>query len=124
MTGITVMPTGRSQTLPLTMSGLQRMSGESENVDRFLNFFCDTVQEKDRDGIFLTDGTILEGKALHPVAMTAVNAQAALASDQKNAFLCVHRFWETPLRTGDRRYYDNCLYFFAYLALSGNYRIY
>ena len=75
---------------------------ESENVDRFLNFFCDTVQEKDRDGIFLTDGTILEGKALHPVAMTAVNAQAALASDQKNAFLCVHRFWETPLRTGDR----------------------
>ena len=54
----------------------------------------------------------------------AVNAQAALASDQKNAFLCVHRFWETPLRTGDRRYYDNCLYFFAYLALSGNYRIY
>ena len=97
---------------------------ESENVDRFLNFFCDTVQEKDRDGIFLTDGTILEGKALHPVAMTAVNAQAALASDQKNAFLCVHRFWETPLRTGDRRYYDNCLYFFAYLALSGNYRIY
>lgn len=97
---------------------------ESENVDRFLNFFCDTVQEKDRDCIFLTDGTILEGKALHPVAMTAVNAQAALASDQKNAFLCVHRFWETPLRTGDRRYYDNCLYFFAYLALSGNYRIY
>lgn len=97
---------------------------ESENVDRFLNFFCDTVQEKDRDGIFLTDGTILEGKALHPVAMTAVNAQAALASDQKNAFLCVHRFWKTPLRTGDRRYYDNCLYFFAYLALSGNYRIY
>ena len=97
---------------------------ESENVDRFLNFFCDTVQEKDWDGIFLTDGTILEGKALHPVAMTAVNAQAALASDQKNAFLCVHRFWETPLRTGDRRYYDNCLYFFAYLALSGNYRIY
>lgn len=97
---------------------------ESENVDRFLNFFCDTLQEKDRDDIFLTDGTILEGKALHPVAMTAVNAQAALASDQKNAFLCVHRFWETPLRTGDRRYYDNCLYFFAYLALSGNYRIY
>ena len=62
------------------------------------------MQEKDRDGIFLTDGTILEGKALHPVAMTAVNAQAALASDQKNAFLCVHRFWETPLRTGDGRY--------------------
>ena len=35
----------------------------------------------------------------------------------------VRRFWETPLRQGDRRYYDNCLYFFALLALSGKYRI-
>lgn len=85
MTGITVMPTGRSQTLPLTMSGLRRMSGRVRMLTGF-EFFCDTVQEKDRDGIFLTDGTILEGKALHPVAMTAVNAQAALASDQKMHF--------------------------------------
>ena len=36
----------------------------------------------------------------------------------------VDRFWNTPLRTGDRRYYDNFLYLFAMLALSGNYRIY
>jgi oligosaccharide reducing-end xylanase len=33
-------------------------------------------------------------------------------------------FYNTPLRKGERRYYDNCLYFFAFLALSGNYRIY
>lgn len=59
---------------------------ESENVDRFLNFFCDTVQEKDRDGIFLTDGTILEGKALHPVAMTAVNARRHLPQTRKRHF--------------------------------------
>ena len=37
---------------------------------------------------------------------------------------CVDRLWNTPLRTGDRRYYDNFLYMFAMLALSGNYRIY
>ena len=36
----------------------------------------------------------------------------------------VRQFWNTPLRQGKRRYYDNCLYFFAVLALSGNYRIY
>ncbi|MEE0498455.1 MAG: xylanase, partial [Gemmiger sp.] len=40
-----------------------------------------------------------------------------------NAEVCVRRFWNTPLRDGPRRYYDNCLYFFALLALSGRYRI-
>ena len=35
----------------------------------------------------------------------------------------VERFWNEPLRTGDRRYYDNCLYLFAFLALSGRYRV-
>lgn len=75
---------------------------ESENVDRFLNFFCDTVQEKDRDGIFLTDGTILEGKALHPVAMTAVNAQAALASDQKSISLCPPFLGDTASHWGQK----------------------
>ena len=61
--------------------------------------------------------------ALHPVAMTAVNAQASLASKGEYAQKCVQKFWDTPLRTGERRYYDNCLYLFAMLALSGNYRI-
>ena len=32
------------------------------------------------------------------------------------------RFWELPMRTGKRRYYDNCLYFFSLLMLSGQYR--
>lgn len=43
--------------------------------------------------------------------------------DGSNAEVCVRRFWNTPLRDGPRRYYDNCLYFFALLALSGRYRI-
>ena len=71
-----------------------------------------------------TDGTRLEEKALHPTAIIAVNAQASLAADGPYAEKCVRRFWNTPLRTGERRYYDNFLYLFAMLALSGNYRIY
>ena len=51
-------------------------------------------------------------------------AQASLAADGPHIKECVDRFWNTPLRTGDRRYYDNFLYLFAMLALSGNYRIY
>lgn len=70
------------------------------------------------------DGRVIEQPALHPVAIIATNAQASLAADGPYARECVERFWNTPLRTGERRYYDNCLYLFALLALSGNYRIY
>lgn len=49
---------------------------------------------------------------------------ASLASAGPEAEHFVRLFWDTPLRTGQRRYYDNCLYFFSLLALSGNYRIY
>lgn len=90
------------------------------------NFFCETVKDQPR-AIYSIEGEILGEHALHPVAITAVNGQASLASDAPltgHALQCVKEFWETPLRTGDRRYYDNCLYFFAMLALSGNYRIY
>jgi oligosaccharide reducing-end xylanase len=69
------------------------------------------------------DGTPQEEKALHPVGLIATNAQASLAGEGENARKCVELFWNTPVRTGVRRYYDNCLYLFAMLALSGNYRI-
>ena len=76
------------------------------------------------DGKYIREAHRLEEKALHPVAIVAVNAQASLAADGPHIKECVDRFWNTPLRTGDRRYYDNFLYLFAMLALSGNYRIY
>ena len=85
--------------------------------------------------IYEIDGTKLEEPALHPVGILATTAQASLAvdgpislaSDEPEKALAaewVERFWNEPLRTGDRRYYDNCLYVFAFLALSGNYKIY
>lgn len=93
-------------------------------ADRLQRFFCETLKETEREGIYTVDGSVLEGKALHPVAIIAVNAQASLITKSANAKACLKKFWETPLRSGDRRYYDNCLYFFAFLALSGSYRIY
>lgn len=95
-------------------------------AQRFLRFFCETVKDIPR-AIYSIDGQIVGENALHPIAITATNAQAVLAIDaplNSNALYCIKEFWETPLRTGIRRYYDNCLYFFAILALSGNYRIY
>lgn len=89
---------------------------ESRNIQ---NFFM----KMDRTGIYLVDGTAVDGKALHPVGFFAALSQAGLASDESNAVTYAEDFWNTPLRNGDRRYYDNCLYLFAFLALSGRYRI-
>lgn len=75
--------------------------------------------------IYEIDGRIAGEKALHPFGITATVAQSVLASELDDiAEEWVRRFYGMPLRTGERRYYDNCLYMFAFLALSGNYRIY
>lgn len=93
------------------------------NANKLQYFFKNTVKEANRKA-YTVDGDILDEDALHPVAITATNAQASLAADGEYALECVKDFWNTPLREGDRRYYDNCLYMFAMLALSGNYRMY
>lgn len=84
--------------------------------------------------VFEVDGTPVDRTVLHPVGLLATTAQGALTvekddstdpeSDWNVARRWVEWFWNQPLRKGGRRYYDNCLYLFALLALSGNYRIY
>ena len=77
------------------------------------------------------DGTPIERPVLHPLGLLATMAQSALSvpfstepgSDFETARKWVEWFWNQPLRKGGRRYYDNCLYLFAMLALSGNYRV-
>lgn len=93
-----------------------------DTAEKLQKFFCERVKETPR-GVYSVEGDIIEKEALHPIAITAVNAQASLASKGAYAKQCVEEFWNTPLRTGARRYYDNCLYMFAMLALSGKYRI-
>lgn len=73
---------------------------------------------------YAIDGTALEDKSLHPVGLLATLAAASLTADGPHAESFIRQLWETPPRTGDRRYYDNCLYMFAILTLSGQYRIY
>ncbi len=73
--------------------------------------------------VYETDGSIAQERALHPVAIPATVAMSTLAATTECSREWVERFWKMPMRTGERRYYDNCLYFFAFLALSGNYRI-
>lgn len=94
---------------------------ERETTDRIQAFFADKTPDDYRR--YTIEGEPFEEKALHPVGLLATNAMASLATEGANARASVELFWNTPLRTGDRRYYDNCLYFFTLLALSGRYRI-
>lgn len=98
-----------------------------------LQYFLGITNREDPFVTYEVDGTRLDQLALHPVGLLATTAQGALAVREeltdpqteqgKLAKEWVERFWNEPLRKGDRRYYDNCLYLFAFLALSGKYRI-
>ncbi|MBB6690930.1 xylanase [Cohnella xylanilytica] len=90
-------------------------------ADRIQAFFADIPPDDYRR--YTIEGEPLEEKALHPVGLLATNAMASLAASGPHAEASVRLLWETPVRTGERRYYDNCLYLFAVLALSGRYRI-
>ena len=92
--------------------------------------FLDSQPEDTRYSVYEIDGTRLDEPALHPTGMQAATTQGALAilrdgvddKTKETAYRWIRDFFDTPLRQGDRRYYDNCLYMFAFLALSGNYR--
>lgn len=70
------------------------------------------------------DGTVTEEPAMHPVALKAALAAASIAGNSEYRKMYMQQFITTRLRQGRRRYYDNCLYFFALLMLTGNYRLY
>jgi oligosaccharide reducing-end xylanase len=92
----------------------------ADNIQKFL--YGDF--KKGNYYIYEIDGTIAANSpALHPVAIPATVAAASLAADNEYTKEWVEAFYKMPLRTGKWRYYDNCLYFFAFLALSGNYRM-
>lgn len=94
-----------------------------EIVCRLQTFFSENTKLLEYHN-YLLDGTALDQPALHPLALLATNAAGSLATEGKYHLQWVKDFWNTPLRTGVRRYYDNCLYFFSLLMLAGKYRIY
>ncbi|QGH33952.1 xylanase [Gracilibacillus salitolerans] len=89
--------------------------------EKIQDFFADKDPEDYRR--YKIDGEPFDEKSLHPVGLIATNAMASLATSGENAQKCIKLFWNTPVRTGKRRYYDNCLYFFSLIALSGNFKI-
>lgn len=98
--------------------------GQRAAADKIQSFLAEAGR-KGEYFIYEIDGTPVHQQALHPTGLPATIAQASLAAENREqAREWVERFYHMPMRSGRWRYYDNCLYFFAYLALSGNYRMY
>ena len=96
--------------------------GQCAAVDRLQEFLLEDAR-RNQFHTYEINGTVAQSDVLHPVAIIATVAQGSLAANNPFTNEWIERFWNTPMRTGVRRYYDNCLYFFAFLALSGKYRI-
>ena len=95
---------------------------EEDDVATRIQDFFDRQDLQDLRAYEL-DGTPQSEPAMHPTAILAVLGAASAASQSKAREKFLRIFAETPLRKGVRRYYDNCLYFFCLLMLTGNYRI-
>ncbi len=96
--------------------------GQCAAAKNIQNFLTEDAR-KQTFYIYEIDGRRANSEALHPVAIPATVAQSVLAGETEFSKEWVERLWNMPMREGKWRYYDNCLYFFAFLALSGNYRI-
>jgi oligosaccharide reducing-end xylanase len=102
-----------------------------ERVEALQDFYADKLDLQpipvyDIYGNQIADEMTEDGQDLsfakHPMALLSGLAQSALVSEHGNDY--VLRFWNTPLAQGIYRYYDNLLYLFAFLALSGKYKPY
>ncbi|SDC22105.1 oligosaccharide reducing-end xylanase [Pelagirhabdus alkalitolerans] len=99
----------------------RRSNTPTEVNEKVQAFFKDIPVEDYRR--YTVDGKPFEEKSLHPIGLLASLAMASLATTGELQKHYVEKFWNTPLRTGERRYYDNCLYFFSLLSLAGKFKI-
>ncbi len=99
----------------------QKAPKETELSDRIQKFLI-----SQGIGTF-ADRYTLDGKPLstrHSVGMvatTAVGGLAATAGPNSKAF--VEELWNTPVPSGEQRYYDGLLYLMSMMHCSGNFRI-
>jgi oligosaccharide reducing-end xylanase len=88
--------------------------------DRIQAFFA--AQGLDKYG----DQYALDGKEVasrHSTGLVATNAAASLAATNPRAKEFVDQLWNTPVPSGEQRYYDGMLYMMSSLHLAGEFRI-
>ena len=105
-----------------------KAAAEQELSDRIQKFFAS--QGIDRYGPVYT----LDGKDIgatpglthedHPAGLAGTNAVAGLAAtDRARAKQFTEALWNTPIPSGQNRYYDGMLYLMSLMHLSGEFRI-
>jgi oligosaccharide reducing-end xylanase len=101
---------------------------EQKLSDRIQKFFAS--QGIDKYGPVYT----LDGKPLgstshlthedHPAGLVGTNAVASLAAtDRMRAKEFVEALWNTPIPSGQNRYYDGMLYLMSLMHCSGEFRV-
>jgi oligosaccharide reducing-end xylanase len=89
--------------------------------DRIQKFLLSEGISKFADRYTL-DGKLLSTRhSVGMVATTAVGSFAATQGETSKAF--VDELWNTPVPSGEQRYYDGMLYLMSMLHCSGNFRI-
>jgi oligosaccharide reducing-end xylanase len=93
---------------------------EQELSDRIQAFFQSQGIQKYGDQYTL-DGQEVADR--HSTGLIATNAVASLAATDPRAKLFVQALWDTPVPSGQQRYYDGMLYILSMLHASGEFRI-
>lgn len=99
----------------------EKDSSEVLQSNRLLTFFR-SQGIRNHGNQYTLDGTKLGDD--HSPGLVAMNAVATLASELPDRKDFVEELWNTPIPTGQYRYYDGLLYMLATLQVSGNFRIY
>ena len=90
-----------------------------ELSNRLLGFFRSQGMER-YSSLYTLDGRSLGGG--QTTGLVAMNATAALASDDPQRLDFVRALWNRPVPEGQGRYYDGMLYMMALLHCSGQFR--
>ena len=95
--------------------------GQERQLSDRLQAFFESKGLETYGNVFTLDGR-QTGNDRAP-SLIAMNAVASLAATQPRAKQFVEAFWNTPVPTGQWRYYDGMLYLFGLLHCSGEFRI-
>jgi oligosaccharide reducing-end xylanase len=94
--------------------------GERQLSDRLQAFF-ESQGVSDYKSHFKLDGTPVGGA--HSTGLVAMNATASLAATHQRAKQFVEALWNTPIPSGQYRYYDGMLYMLGMLNCGGQFCI-
>ena len=100
--------------------------GSHEGMAEIATHAQDFFRDQDMNYLmaYQIDGTITDEPSMHPIALKSALGAASVLSKSDHRVVFLQQFVTTRLRQGKRRYYDNCLYFFCLMLLTGNYRLY